>query len=100
VPALLAGMTLDDLAITMGKLGAGRWRLDVEGGETLELDLETVEVDEDRGFHAEGRSEGRETRYELTTGPQPGGPIRVRARPFADEEWTDLGHLADATKLG
>ena len=93
-------MTLDDLAVTMGKLGAGRWRLDVEGGESIEVRLEEVDVGEERGFHAPGRNEDLEMRYELTTGPQPGGSIRLRQRPMAGEEWEVVGALADAAKLG
>lgn len=91
-------MTLDDLAVTMGKLGAGQWRLETETGETIEVRLEDVEMGEERGFHAEGRNEEQEMLYELTTGPQPGGPIQLRRRPITGE-WEDVGPLADATKV-
>jgi hypothetical protein len=93
-------MTLDDLTVTMAKLGAGRWRLEIEGSETVEVRLEDVDVGEDRGFHAEGRNEEQSMRYELTTGPQPGGPIQVRRRPLSREAWEELGALRDAAKLG
>lgn len=92
-------MTLDDLAVTLGKLGAGRWRLDVEEGESLEVRLDEVDVGEERGFQATGRNEDREMRYELTTGKQPGGPIRLRRRPIAGREWEEVGTLVDAAKL-
>lgn len=81
-------MGLDELTITMGKLGAGQW----------ELHLDDVEVSEERGFSAEGRNEEREMLYELTTGPQPGGPIRLRRRPITGDEWEDVGEVADAIK--
>ena len=60
-------MALDELAITMGKLGAGEWELHLEGGESVEAVLDTVDVSEERGFRAEGRNEEREMLYELTT---------------------------------
>lgn len=93
-------MTLDDLAITMGKLGAGEWELQLDTGETLDATLEEVEVSEERGFHAEGRNEDRELLYELTTGPQPGGPIRLRRRSFTDDEWEEAGEVVEAVKQG
>lgn len=93
-------MTLDDLAITMGKLGAGEWTLRLDSGETIEADLDEVDVSETRGFHASGRNTEQETLYELTTGPQPGGPIQVRRRPLEADEWETVGELDEATKQG
>lgn len=93
-------MTLDDLALTMGKQGAGEWELRLESGGTIEATFDEVEVSETRGFHAEGRNETREVLYELTTGPQPGGPIELRRRSFDAEEWETAGEVAAATKLG
>ncbi len=63
-------MALDELAITMGKLGAGEWTLRLDDGETVAATLDEVEVSEERGFHAEGRDEERALLYELTTGTQ------------------------------
>ena len=91
-------MGLDELTITMGKLGAGQWELHLEDGETIDAFLDDVEVSEERGFSAEGRNEEREMLYELTTGPQPGGPIRLRRRPITGDEWEDVGEVADAIK--
>lgn len=93
-------MTLDELAVRMGKLGAGDWELRLDTGETIDAVLDEVDVGEERGFHAEGRSEEREMLYELTTGPQPGGPIRLRRRPLRGDEWEVVGELAGATKRG
>lgn len=93
-------MALDDLAITMGKLGAGEWELHLETGDVVDASLDEVTVDEERGFHAEGRNEDRELLYELTTGKQPGGPIRLRRRPFDGEDWEVVGQVADAVKRG
>lgn len=93
-------MALDDLAITMGKLGAGEWDLRLESGETVGAILSDVEVSEERGFHAEGRDEDAGVLYELTTGNQPGGPIQVRRRALDADEWEEAGSLADATKQG
>lgn len=93
-------MTLDDLVITMGKQGAGEWELRLESGETLVATLDEVRVSETRGFHAEGRNEAREVLYELTTGPQPGGPIELRRRPFEADDWETAGAVAAATKVG
>lgn len=93
-------MAIDDLAITMGKQGAGEWQLTLESGETRPVDLDDVDGSEERGFSAEGRNEERETLYELSTGPQPGGDIRLRRRPLHGEEWEAVGSVVDATKLG
>lgn len=93
-------MGIDELTITMGKQGAGEWRLTLDSGETLDVVLDDVEVGEQRGFHAEGRNEEREMLYELTTGPQPGGSIQLRGRPLYEEEWEDIGVVTDARKLG
>lgn len=93
-------MGLDELAITMGKLGAGEWTLRLEDGDTVDVTLEEVGVSEERGFHAEGRDEEAAMLYELTTGKQPGGPIRLRRRPLTGEEWETVGEVADATKRG
>lgn len=93
-------MTLADLAITIGKQGAGEWELRLESGETVEATLDEVEVSETRGFQAEGRNEARQVRYELTTGPQPGGPIELRRRPYDAEDWVTAGEVVAATKLG
>lgn len=91
-------MALDELAITMGKLGAGQWELRLESGETIEVFLDEVEVSEERGFSAEGRNEEREMLHELTTGTQPGGPIRLRRRPLRGDEWESVGDVTDAKK--
>ncbi|MFA9517916.1 hypothetical protein ACERIT_11980 [Halopenitus sp. H-Gu1] len=93
-------MALDELAITMGKLGAGEWELRIEGGDTVDAVLDEVDVSEERGFHAEGRNEVREMLYELTTGKQPGGPIRLRRRPIDGEQWEEVGEVNDAVKQG
>lgn len=93
-------MGLDELAITMGKLGAGEWELRIEDEETLDATLDEVEVTEERGFHAEGRNEAREMLYELTTGKQPGGPIRLRRRPLDGDEWEEVGEVTEAVKHG
>lgn len=90
---------LDQLAITIGKMGEGEWELTLEGGETVEATLDDVEVDEDRGLEAEGRNEEEAFLVELTTGPQPGGPIRLRRRGLTDDEWEEVGELADANRL-
>jgi len=89
---------MDELVITMGKLGAGQWELRLEDDETIDVFLDEVEVSEERGFSAEGRNEAREMLYELTTGTQPGGPIRLRRRPLDGEEWEDAGEVVDAVK--
>lgn len=93
-------MALDELAITMGKFGAGQWELRLEDDETIDAFLDDVEVSEERGFSAEGRNEEREMLYELTTGKQPGGPIRLRRRPLKGEEWEEVGKVKDAIKRG
>jgi hypothetical protein len=49
-------MALDELAVTIGKRGAGDWELRLDSGETVDATLDEVEVGEERGFHAEGRS--------------------------------------------
>jgi hypothetical protein len=36
--------------------------------------------------------------YELTTGKQPGGPIRLRRRPLDSDDWEDAGDVVDAVK--
>ena len=74
--------------------------LTLESGETVDVFLDDVDVDEDRGFHAEGRHEAREMLFELTTGPQAGGPIRLRRRPLQEAEWEDVGRVTDAVKVG
>lgn len=91
-------MAVDDLAITMAKLGAGPWELHLEGDETVEAFLDDIEVSEERGFSAEGRSEEGEVLYELTTGKQPGGPIRLRRRPFDGDEWEEAGEVVHAIR--
>ena len=93
-------MALDDLAITMGKLGAGEWTLRLDSGETIAAALDEVEVSESRGFHATGRDVEEDALYELTTGPQPGGPIRVRRRRPEADDWETVGDLEEATKQG
>ncbi|MFB6102369.1 MAG: hypothetical protein ABEJ73_07355 [Haloplanus sp.] len=93
-------MPLDDLAITMGKQGAGEWELHLDNGDTVEAALDEVDVSEERGFHAEGRNETQGVLYELTTGPQPGGPIRLRRRPIDADDWETVGTLDDAIKRG
>lgn len=93
-------MGIDELTITMGKQGAGEWRLVLESGDTVDVVLDEVEVGDERGFSAEGRSEEREMLYELTTGPQPGGSIQLRRRPLYGDEWEQVGTVTDATKLG
>ncbi|MFP4627238.1 MAG: hypothetical protein ACLFNI_11690 [Natronomonas sp.] len=92
-------MALDTLTITMGKLGSGEWELELQDGETLEVFLDDVEVSEIRGFFARGHHVERELLVELTTGTQPGGPIRLRQRKLVDEKWEEVGELADARKL-
>lgn len=91
-------MALDELAITMGKLGAGQWELHLEDDERIDAFLDDVEVSEERGFSAEGRNEEREMLYELTTGKQPGGPILLRRRPIDGDEWEEVGEVVDAVK--
>lgn len=91
-------MALDELAITMGKLGAGQWELRLENDETIDAFLDDVEVSEERGFSAEGRNDEREMLYELTTGKQPGGPIRLRQRSIHSDEWEEVGEVVDAVK--
>ena len=90
---------LDQLAVTIGKMGEGDWKLSIEDGETIETTLTEVDVDENRGLEAEGRNEDEEFLVELTTGPQPGGPIRLRKRGLNDESWEEVGELADANRL-
>ena len=90
---------LDQLAITIGKMGEGDWTLTTEDGETVEASLTDVEVDEDRGLEAEGRNEDEGFLVELTTGPQPGGPIRLRRRGLEEESWDEVGEVADANRL-
>ena len=90
---------LDPLAITLGKMGEGDWELTVEDDGTLEATLTDVEVDENRGLEAEGRNEDEEFLVELTTGPQPGGPVRLRQRGMTDDSWEEVGELADANRL-
>lgn len=92
-------MVLDTLPITMGKLGSGEWRLKLDTGESLAVFLDEVEVSEVQGFFARGRNVDRELLVELTTGKQPGGPIRLRQRKLVDEEWDEVGEVVDATKL-
>ncbi|MFQ3318520.1 MAG: hypothetical protein ACI8UR_001921 [Natronomonas sp.] len=89
----------DELAITIGKMGGGPWELTLEGGETLEAYLDEVGVNEERGFHAEGRNDDEEFLVELTTGPQPGGPIRLEKRSLYEDEWEEVGPVVDAAKL-
>lgn len=90
---------LDQLAVTIGKMGEGDWILTLDGGETVEATLTDVDVDENRGLEAEGRNENEAFLVELTTGPQPGGPIQVRQRGTSDESWETIGELADANRL-
>jgi hypothetical protein len=45
----------DELAITMGKLGAGQWELHLEDGETIDAFLDDIDVTEERGFSAESK---------------------------------------------
>jgi hypothetical protein len=90
---------LDELTITLGKMGEGEWELTLEHGDTVEATLTDVEVDENRGFQAEGRNEEAEFLVELTTGPQPGGPIRLRQRGMTEDDWDEVGELADANQL-
>jgi len=90
-------MALDDLAITMSKLGAGEWTLRLDDGETVDVSLDEVDVSEERGFEAEGRNVDEGALYELTTGKQPGGPIRLRRRPL-EGDWETVGTVTDATK--
>jgi hypothetical protein len=89
----------DDLAITIGKLGEGPWELTLEDGETVEAELDEVNVDENRGLEAEGRNEAEELRFRLTTGPQPGGDIHLERQSFYEDDWEDAGTVVDATKL-
>lgn len=93
-------MALDELAHTIGKLGAGEWELQIEDGGTVDVVLDEVDVSEERGFHAEGRNEERGMLYELTTGKQPGGPVRLRRRPLDSEDWEVVGDVAEAVKQG
>ena len=90
---------LDQLAVTIGKMGEGDWKLSIDGGETVEATLTDVDVDENRGLEAEGRNEDEGFLVELTSGPQPGGPIRLRRRGMSDEDWEEVGELADANRL-
>lgn len=94
------GEDFDELAVTLNEQGEGDWELRLEDGETMTVRLNEVDVSEQRGFHAEGRDEGGERLVELTTGDQPGGPIRVRERPLDGEEWETAGELADAHVVG
>lgn len=91
-------MALDKLVITLGKLGAGQWELHLENDVTIDAFLDDVEVSEERGFSAAGRNEERGMLYELTTGKQPGGPIRLRRRPIDSDEWEEVGEVVDAVK--
>lgn len=93
-------MPLDDIVTTMGEIGSGEWELRVEGGETIDAFFDEVEVSEERGFHAEGHNDERGTLYELSTGKQPGGPVRLRRRALDAEEWEDVGEVVEAVKLG
>ncbi|MFB6303608.1 MAG: hypothetical protein ABEH47_00455 [Haloferacaceae archaeon] len=88
---------VDELAVTMRELGEGPWELTLEDGTTVEADLDVVEVTE-RGFHAEGHAEDGDL-VELSTGMQPGGPVRLERRPSQAEDWETVGDVADATKL-
>ncbi|MFB6207294.1 MAG: hypothetical protein ABEJ05_12290 [Haloglomus sp.] len=92
---------LDDLAITMGKLGEGPWELTLEDGKTLEVELDAVEVSEQRGFHAAGRdrrADKEDRLVELSTGPQPGGTIQLERRALSEDEWEDAGEVVAADK--
>ncbi|AXG09789.1 hypothetical protein [Haloplanus rubicundus] len=93
-------MPLNEIATTMGEIGSGAWELRIEGGETIDAFFDEVEVSEERGFHAEGRNEERGMLYELTTGKQPGGPVRLRRRPLDSEEWEEAGAVVEAVKQG
>lgn len=91
-------MELDEIAVKMGKIGPGQWELRTEDGHTVDAVLDDVEVSEERGFRAEGRNEDRAMLYELTTGTQPGGPVRLRRRPLDGDEFTEVGALTEAIK--
>ena len=92
--------TLDDLAVRRGKLGVGDRGLQLETGEPIDAVLDEVEVGEERGLHAEGRSEEREILSELTAAPQPGGSVSLRRRPFRGDGWDEVGEVTGATKQG
>lgn len=89
-------MPLDEIALTMGKIGAGEWELHIEDGETVRAFFDEVEVSEESGFHAEGRNEDQAMLYELTTGKQPGGPVRLRRRALDEAEWEEAGEVVEA----
>jgi len=95
---------LDELAITMGKLGEGPWELTLEDGETVEVELDEVDVTERHGFEAAGRNEfddpeTEDRLVELSTGIQPGGAIHLKRRPLSADDWRMAGEVVDATKL-
>lgn len=52
-------------------------------------------MSEESVFHAEGRNEDQAMLYELTTGKQPGGPVRLRRRAL-DEEWEEAGEVVES----
>ncbi|MFB6134020.1 MAG: hypothetical protein ABEJ55_03440 [Halanaeroarchaeum sp.] len=83
-----------------GGQGAGEWQLTPESGETVTVSLDDVDGSEEREFSAAGPNDDRGMLYELSTGPQPGGDIRLRRRSLDGEEWDAVGSIADATKLG
>lgn len=91
---------LDELAITLGKEGEGEWELRLEDDTTMRVELDEVDVSEQEGFSAAGETTDHDRLVELTTGEQPGGPIRVRERPVDGEEWETAGRLADAVQRG
>lgn len=89
---------LDELAVTMEEIGTGPWELELDSGETIPVDLDEIEVTEERGFHAEGRNEERELEFELSTGVQPGGAIHLKQRSFYEDEWDERGEVVAADK--
>lgn len=89
-------MALDEIALTMGKIGAGEWELRLEDGETVRAFFDKVEVSEESGFHAEGRNEDQAMLYELATGKRPGGPVRLHRRALDEEEWEEVGEVVEA----